>query len=214
MFTDHCPKWSLQAKSQHTQITYGLLMDTRLHTELSILGLSLCREWGLHKYSGVSYTMGFIHTTEEDYFCQITAYIKAHVCLYCFWHPGALFTRFCQPRFLSEQRPRTTIGWTVLQNLSRGLSWGWACMRSWYENMAWLDFYFSKWSHSLKALIILTGEKYSFPKSQQEKIREKTSEWSCGGSHVILHWKFSIYSSSEWIYSLISLVKDIREKPT
>lgn len=116
--------------------------------------------------------MGFIRTTEEDRFCKIAVYIKAHMCLYCFWHPGVLFTRFCQPRFLSEQRPHTTIGWTILQNLSRGLSWGWACMRSQYDNMAWLDFYFSKWSHSLRALIILTGEKYSLPKSQQEKIRE------------------------------------------
>ena len=94
VFTDHCPKWSLQAKSQHTQMTYGLFVGTRLHTELSILGLSLGREWGLHKYSGVSYSMGFVCSTEEDYFCQITAYIKAHVCLYCFWHPGPFLLGF------------------------------------------------------------------------------------------------------------------------
>lgn len=157
-------------------MTDGPFVGTRLHTELSILGLSLCREWRLHKYSGVSYTMSFICTTEGDYFCKIAAYIKAHMCLYCFWHPGALFTRFCQPRFLSEQRPNTTIGWTVLQKLSGGLPWGCACMRSQYDNMAWLGFYFSKWSHSLRALIILTGEKYSLPKSQQEKIREKACQ--------------------------------------
>lgn len=190
-------------------------MGTGLHTKLSNLDLSLRRKWGLHKYSGVSYTMGFICTTEEDYFCKITAYIKAHMCLYCFWHPEALFTRFCQPRFLSEQRPHITIGWTIFQNLSRGLSWGWAYMRSRYENMAWLDFYFSKWSHSLKALIILTGEKYSLPESQQEKIREKACQSDLEeGSHVILHGKFSLYTSSEWIYSLILLVKDIWEKST
>lgn len=134
----------------------------------------LTMRWELHKYSGVSCIMGF--TTEGDYLCKIAAYIKAHMRLYCFWHPEALFTRFCQPCFLCEQRPHTTIGWTTLQNLSRGLSWGWACMSSRYENMAWLDFYFSKWSHSLKALIILTGEKYSLPKSQQEKIREKACQ--------------------------------------
>ena len=162
-------KRSLQAKSQHPQLLHGLFVGTGLHAELSIFGLSLHREWDLHKYSGVSCTRGFICTTEEDYFCKIAAYIKAHMGLYCFWHPGSLFTRFCQPCFLSEQRPHTTIGWTILQNLSRGLSWGWAHMRSWYERVAWLDFYFSKWSHSLTALIILTGEKFSLPKSQQEK---------------------------------------------
>lgn len=159
--------------SLHPQMIHGPFVGTGLHIKLSILDLALGREWGLHKYSGVSHTMGFICTTEEDYFCKITAYIKAHMCLYCFWHPEALFTRFCQPRFLSEQRPHTTIGWTILQNLSRGLSWGSAYMRSQYENMAWLDFYFSKWSHSLKALIILTGEKYSLPESQQDKNKEK-----------------------------------------
>lgn len=153
---------------------HGLFVGSGLHSEASILGLSLCRKWGLHKYSGVSCTVGF--TTEEDYLYKIAAYIKAHMHLYCFWHPGALFTRFCQPCFLFEQRLHTTIGWRTLQNLSRGLSWGWACMRSRYENMAWLDFHFSKWSHSLKALIILTGEKYSLPKSQQEKIREKACQ--------------------------------------
>lgn len=159
--------------------------------------------------------MGFICTAEAGYFCKITASIKAHMCLYCFWHLEALFTRFCQPRFLSEQRPHTTIGWTILQNLSRGLSWGWAYMRSRYENMAWLDFYFSKWSHSLIALIILTGEKCSLPESQQDKNKKKgMSEWSWGHSHVILHGTFSIYTSSEWIYSLILLVKDIWEKST
>ena len=127
------------------------------YRDLRVLGLSRCRKWELHKYSGVLCTTSF--TTEEDYFCKIAACIKAYMRLYCFWHPGALFTRFCQPCFLFERRLHTTIGWTTLQNLSGGLSWGWAWMRSRYENMVWLDFYFSKWSHSLKALIILTGEK-------------------------------------------------------
>lgn len=162
-------KRSLQAMFQHPQLLHGLFVGTGLHAELSILGLSLHREWELHKYSGVSCTRGFICTTEEDYFCKIAAYIKAHMGLYCFWHLRPLFTWFCQPCFLSEQRPHTTIGWTILWNLSRGLSWGWAQMRSWYERVAWQDFYFSKWSHSLKALIILTGEKFSLPKLQQEK---------------------------------------------
>lgn len=115
----------------------GPFVGTGLHTELNILGFSLHREWGLHKYSGVSCSMGFTCTTEEVYFCKIAAYIKAHMGLYCFWHPGALFTRFCQPCFLSEQRPHTTIGWTILQNLSGGLSWGWARMRSIRLCLAW-----------------------------------------------------------------------------
>lgn len=160
--------------------------------------------------------MGFICTTEEGYFCKIADYIKSHMCLYCFWHPEVLFNRFYQPLFLYEQRPQT-IGWTILQNLSGGLSWGCACMRSQYKNMAWPDFYFSKWSHSLKALIILTEDKYGLPKSQQKKKkkrRKSMSEWSCGGSHGTLHWKLSIYISSEWMYSLILPVKDIWEKST
>lgn len=162
-------KWSLQMLHRPS-------VGTGLHAELSILGLSPSREWGLHKYSGVSCTMGFTWITEQDYFRKIAAYIKAHMCLYCFWHPGALFTRFCQPCFLSEQGPHTTIGWTIWQNLSGGLSWGWAHMRSRCKNKVWLDFYFSKWSHSLKALIILTGEKSNLPKSQQEKIWKKACQ--------------------------------------
>lgn len=104
--------------------------------------------------------------------------VLRHTCIILLLALRGPFTSLCQARFLSEQRLHTTVGWTILKTLSWGLFWDWACMRSWYESMGWLDFYFSKWSHSLKALIILTGEKYRLPKSQQEKIKEKACQIS------------------------------------
>lgn len=150
--------------------------------------------------------MGFICTTEEGYFCKIADYIKSHMCLYCFWHPEVLFNRFYQPLFLYEQRPQT-IGWTILQNLSGGLSWGCACMRSQYKNMAWPDFYFSKWSHSLKALIILTEDKYGLPKSQQKKKKKRRKsqilnrQWlSPGGGITCNFHETSIHSLRDPVF--------------
>lgn len=138
----------------------------------------------------------YMDNRERLFWKMIGGYIKAHVGLYCFWHlPPHLKKKKNKTYYiLSDMFPSVlrlhTIGWPILQILSRGLLWGWTCMRSQYENMAWLNFYFSKWSHSLKGLIILAGEEYSLPKSQQEKNRRKsTLKESGGSSHVITHWK-------------------------
>lgn len=131
----------------------------------------------------------FSMDNRERLFWKTAVYIKAHVGLYCFWHlPPHLKkkTGFCQTCFLYVLELHT-IGWRFLQTLSRGLSGGWACMRSQYENMAWMDFYFSKWSHSLKALIILT-EEYNLSETLQEKKNKikSTVKGSGRSSHAII----------------------------